>query len=170
MELSNAASKDPDDGHHRMLMIARVHLGESTMVPKRKKTMFFLDQTKEFFNTHMSLSGSARIRNGMEVLRKMNEDPDTAQFLGGDLNAEPDDPLIQLLLSQLSDVGSCGPTFQTWNLTKRIDFALTRRLEKANLRVVSAETFGFSAKEETSPSDHLALRVEFAINQQKDEL
>ena len=121
----------------------------------------------------MSLSESARKRNGLEILDQLNLDVLSShpQLLAGDLNAEPDDPLLRMLLPHLNDVGNCGFTFQAWNLTKRIDFVLARRLEAAGLQVLGAETFGYDCNSpETCASDHLGLRVKIGEKQAKDEL
>jgi endonuclease/exonuclease/phosphatase family metal-dependent hydrolase len=152
--LSSNATKDTEDEHQRLLLRATVALGGG--------------RSLSLFNTHMSLSVNARLRNAEEILSALNEDgPDGgAQLLAGDLNAEPDDPLYSRLLSGagLDDAGQCGNTFFSWNLTKRIDYVLTRRLHSAGLRVVSARTFGAPGKQEQPASDHLGLRVEFAAD------
>jgi endonuclease/exonuclease/phosphatase family metal-dependent hydrolase len=156
--LSNSALSDPDDGHQRMLMILSVSLSSG--------------KTIDLFNTHMSLSSKARLRNAREILREMNVDnSDRAQIFCGDLNAEPEDEVMSVFWSVLSDVGNCGMTFQAWNATKRIDYVMSRELEKAQLRVKQATLFGNSPKMESSASDHLGLRVEFAhIVEKRDEL
>ena len=82
------------------------------------------------------------------------------QVLTGDLNAEPSDPAVLRLRTVLEhDVGDCGLTFPTWNLTKRIDYVLARRLGR--WRASSAAPFGDAATVAAAASDHLGLRVVF---------
>ncbi len=155
LDLSNNATLDSDDGHARIFMRATVALSSAVSL--------------DMHNTHMSLSRAARVRNGREIVAQLNSRTDVAQFLAGDLNAEPDDALYEMLAAELSDIGSCGLTFPTWNVTKRIDFVMGRRLESAGLRVVSATTFGAADSAETAPSDHQGIRVEFATSHQARE-
>ncbi len=150
--LSNNATADPEDEHRRLLLRATVALGGA--------------RTLQLFNTHMSLSRGARLRNAAEIVAALEAAGPGPQLLAGDLNAEPDDPLYGRLLAgaALADVGQSGPTFQAWNLTKRIDFVLARRLRGAGLRAAAARTFGAAGSPETAPSDHLGVRVELVAD------
>ena len=150
---------DEEDQHQRLLLRATVQVSSQ-------------GQTVDFFNTHMSLSSSARARNALEISALMREKrvDGVPQILAGDLNAEPDDFLYKHLTEELTDIGNCGLTFQSWNATKRIDYVLARDL--SDLKVVSANTFGSVASEQDAPSDHVGLRVLLSATAsvQKEEL
>jgi endonuclease/exonuclease/phosphatase family metal-dependent hydrolase len=125
------------------------------------------------FDTHFSLSASARIRNAEDVIaftgREAGDEP---TILMGDLNAEPDSPPIALLTGDPSEGGGgfvdcwtsihpddVGYTYASDHGVRRIDYVLARHLPGP---VAGAHLVGGDAVNSVYPSDHLGIVVDLA--------
>jgi endonuclease/exonuclease/phosphatase family metal-dependent hydrolase len=121
-----------------------------------------------FFNTHLSLDANDRVLQVQEILQLIAAKAPPSYCLVGDMNAEPTDPAMQALAAAgLTDTWpqlqgtSPGFTFQSWALTKRIDYCWTSPALAPAAQ--SMTLFGQPASPgATCPSDHLGTLTTFA--------
>jgi endonuclease/exonuclease/phosphatase family metal-dependent hydrolase len=128
------------------------------------------------FDTHFSLSSTARVSNAVEVARFVREQSlDQPAVLMGDLNAEPDSLPIRFLLGQetvdgesgdfvdcwvQANAGEPGYTDESFNPRQRIDYILARNLPDGVLRT---SIVGGEAVHGVYLSDHLAIVAEIDL-------
>ena len=127
------------------------------------------------FDTHFSLSETARISNAREVSDLVAQQAgDEAAVVMGDLNAEPDTPPIRFLTAKLEvdgergDFVDCwlaanpeaqGYTYASWGGIRRIDYILARNIRS----VRSAEIVGGAATGGVYPSDHMGIVADLEV-------
>lgn len=127
------------------------------------------------FDTHFSLSATARLSNAREVSRFVTQQAgDEAAVVMGDLNAEPDTPPIRFLMGQLevegergsfvdcwleANPGAPGYTYASWGGIRRIDYILARNIRS----VRSAEIVGDESAAGVYPSDHMGIVADLDV-------
>jgi endonuclease/exonuclease/phosphatase family metal-dependent hydrolase len=126
----------------------------------------------DVFNSHFSLSPTARETNALEAATFIREVSGRGPaLLMGDLNALPDTPPIRFLLGQAELQGQTGDFIDCWKQvhpnqpgftygsfhpTHTIDYVLARTIRA----VRSAQIVGGEAVDGVYPSDHMGLVVE----------
>jgi endonuclease/exonuclease/phosphatase family metal-dependent hydrolase len=130
----------------------------------------------DVYDTHFSLSASARLSNAVEVARFIREtSEERPAVVMGDLNAEPDTPPIRFLLGReevegqtgdfadcwvLANPGQPGYTYGSFDPVRRIDYVLARNLP---IGVSAASIVGAEAVNGVYPSDHMGIVVDIRL-------
>lgn len=160
---------DPSDFHQRLCQKVFLHLPSG--------------DTVQVLNTHVSLSESARKRTLHEIASFA--DPVFPAILVGDFNAEEDDVKPILSAAGFDDCwemlrpNEVGLTFNSWNMTKRIDFVFFRDQKDRRVIPESIELHGMIPVEfkglkdmggvsnmnnKLFPSDHSFLVLHVALS------
>lgn len=104
-----------------------------------------------FATVHLALDQPTRMIQAKEVLEYLKEDDNIPVILTGDMNAEPDNEAIKILLQDFSLTDTAlSHTFPVDNAVKKIDYILVR---SKNLDSVKASKVLY----EEDYSDHLPL-------------
>ena len=130
----------------------------------------------DVYDTHFSLSATARESNAREVGHFIQEESGSRpSIVMGDLNARPDTLPIRYLTGKGAIEGATGDfqdcwveangeapgyTYASWHPYHRIDYVLARNLAG---RIRAAFLVGFDRAGEVYPSDHLAVVVDIDL-------
>jgi endonuclease/exonuclease/phosphatase family metal-dependent hydrolase len=125
------------------------------------------------YNSHFSLSESARVTNAVEVSRFIAEESGgIPSVLMGDLNAFPDTEPIRFLLGEIEVAGGTGDfvdcwksehaddpgfTYASWEPDHTVDYVLGRNLPG---HIIAAEIVGREGHDGVFPSDHAGIVVD----------
>jgi len=140
---------------------------------KKSKKQFW------FFNTHLDNVGVTARRKGVELILSKMKELDTSNLpviFTGDLNSEPNDPLIQYLKTQLTDTrevsmhqpfgpsGSFNGFKHDQVVTMLIDYIF---VSHSSPLVVNKYAILSDSKNLRYPSDHLPVYVELEYRKKK---
>jgi endonuclease/exonuclease/phosphatase family metal-dependent hydrolase len=167
---------DASDDHHRSCLRIKVQIpcASSASTASAPPSVCALN----VFNTHLSLSATARRRTVVEIWQWIVQF-DGPSVLVGDLNATPDDDAIRFLTGQLELEGAKGDfrdawqtlysnsdiaelkqgfTFFSWEPTKRIDFVLVR----GNIDIQSMQRLGMVSSKLVPPATQQQIEEQYA--------
>mmetsp|Transcript_22682 Transcript_22682/g.29672 ORF Transcript_22682/g.29672 Transcript_22682/m.29672 type:complete len:223 (+) Transcript_22682:3-671(+) len=153
---------DPADDHQRICLHAEVNATGIGLI--------------DVYVTHLSLSERARERSVQELMAYARKGAGVAQFLLGDLNAEPQEPAVKYLRGSQNMLGGdfgdfkdlwlelhsepkpnstdaeekfSALTFPSCDPVKRIDFIFGRTMKEKEMDIVSCELKGQEPTPET---------------------